>query len=94
MSHTSLVHHPDSSVSKTVYFVKDDWDITKYHYDPEAYVTHTCHDTTGYDFRYVTPADIFLPKFQCMECNLKAPDEVITVWVLLNWDKLNWSEIQ
>ena len=81
---------PNSSLDRTVYYTSKDWDITEYQNYP--CVTHHHQQADGY--RYVTPPGHFNRGFQCYGCKQKAPDEVITVWVLLNWDKLEWSEIQ
>ena len=88
----SYVTHDITHVKKTVYYTSKDWGITEYENYPVGCVTHHHKQAKGH--RYVTSSGRFNQGFQCFRCHLKAPDDVITVWVLLNWDKLNWSEIQ
>ena len=87
MTAISLVHHPDSSIIKTIYFKEDDWDITSYRESSAVYVTHACAGETGY--RHVTIPELFIPKYQCSECCLRAPEGLIAVWLFLTWDMFN-----
>ena len=86
------VVHVNSSAKKTVYFTSKDWNITEYSNYPAACVTHRHEEERGY--RYVTSPSIFNKGFQCRVCHQKAPEEIIVIWKLLNWDILDWSEIQ
>ena len=90
MSH---VTHDSSRVKKTVYYTSKDWNLTEYENYPVVCATH-CHlQATGY--RYVTPPGKFNKSgFQCFGCKQKAPDDIIVIWKLINWDKLEWSGIQ
>jgi len=80
MSH---VVHTRSSVKKTVYYTSKDWNITEYSNYPVACVTHIHEDTR---FRYVTSPGEF-KKFQCRNCHLRAPEDIIVIYHLLNWDE-------
>jgi len=83
----------------TVYFTQNDWTIEAGPYIYTPYIIHNC-DPAEMDRAYtkciVPQAPMssmtyseYIKQVKCQFCNNRPPDDVITIWTFLNWDKLN-----
>lgn len=76
--------------TKTLFEDDSGWSITEYEGYFHAAMTHKCKTVNNNNNRAnittYLPGD--LPgKHRCSWCSTEAPDHIITIWTLLNWDK-------
>ena len=80
-------------------FKKDGWRITtqKYNAVDWPYIVHTCEDDPDSEF---TPCIVlqapmtklsypeYIKQMKCQICRKRPPDDVITLWTLMNWERM------
>lgn len=84
------------TVKFTVFFEEGDWAVKTYPNNHIINLTHKHKNGTTYviPFRYQCideELEVCGPRthYGCHVCHKKAPDSVVVVWTLLNWD--NWN---
>ena len=92
-----MISHPKSV--KYLYGPEDGWAITNQSNVSTPYITHDCDDdeeNMWYTKCIVPQAPIgllgyteYIKQMKCQFCAKRPPDHLITIWTLLNWDKLS-----
>ena len=85
---------------KTLYEDESGWGITAYEGYTHAAMTHKCKNKDGYYDRsmaalqsHAHATNLHLTgnlsgKHRCSWCRKIAPDHIITIWTLYNWDEM------
>jgi len=87
--------------AKTLYEDESGWGITKYKGYTQAAMTHKCKNSEGsasaderlnltqqYHTTNIHLTGNLSGKHRCSCCRAEAPDHIITLWTLFNWDKM------
>lgn len=67
-----------------ILITEDDWSIRKYEVHPWSSLVHT-HIEGGAGY-VMAAGSAVLEGYRCYKCRSKAPESLITVWTLLNFD--------
>lgn len=73
---------------KTLYEDESGWGITEYKGYINAAMTHKCKTSNNNNKPYSHLTGNLSGKHRCSWCRAPAPDHIITLWTLLNFDRL------
>ena len=87
-----------SKIPKTLYEDSSGWGITEYEGYKQAAMTHKCKNSDGAMTSNITTnkpnvtvvhlTGSLSGKHRCSYCRKEAPDHIIALWTLYNWDNI------